>query len=357
MIEAIELIHVQGHVYSLLEFVPGLNIIKGESHEGKSSIARAFEKALRNKPARLNLLSWPSLLPNGKENMEIAIQFSKDEYIKMTKGKNKNQYEVSGYDDPFKALNKDVPEEVQLVTKMNRVNLQSQHEKFFMLQDSPGEVAKKFNKLLDLEIIDTTQSNINSKIKEIESTKKVHNKSLIELKSELSEYDFLDGIEILIDEVDKLSIEIKKAEVREAGIAHIIDEISLVRSRAKIFKEKAKAEKDIKEITVLVEDYKTIDSQLKSLITVSRDITQTENDIVRFNEILVHEDEINECKKLALEIREIDSKVIKIEKLCSSIEEAEKTRDMMNKKAKSLEKERDDLLKSQGICPWCGSQL
>ena len=354
MIEAVEIINGQGHLHSLLEFHPGLNIIKGESHEGKSTIARMMKWALTNRPTDADYLSW---LVDPDESVETAVQFSDDEYIKRTKGKNINQYEVSGYDEPFKALRSDVPDEVSLVTKMDDVNIQSQFDKFFMLNDTPGEVAKKFNKLLDLEIIDTTQGNINSKIREVETTIKVHKRTLAELVMEYEGYDFLDKIEGLINEVDTLSTNFNEMEEEHKGLVHIVIDIDLAREKIKILNRKAKAEKDIKEALSIVEEYKSISSEIEALININEEINQAEYDIEMLGEISIHESEIKECKKLALEIKEIDFERVKLIKLCTDIERMEKTRDMASKKAVAMEKERNALLKSQGICPLCGSRL
>jgi len=264
---------------------------------------------------------------------------------------------VSGYDEPFKALRSDVPDEVSLVTKMGDVNIQSQFDKFFMLNDTPGEVAKKFNKLLDLEIIDTTQGNINSKIREVETTIKVHKRTIAELEMELEGYDFLDKIESLINEVDTLSTKLYEIEKEHKDLVHIVDEIDLAREKINVFKQKAKAEKDIKEALLIVEEYKSISSEIEALITIKRDIEQNEYDIEMLGGISIHESEIKECKKLALEIKEIDFERVKLIKLCTDIERMEKTRDMASKKAVSMEKERNALLKSQGICPLCGAKL
>ena len=43
MIEAVEIINFQPHENTVLEFAPGVNVIKGQSRSGKSSIIRSLE--------------------------------------------------------------------------------------------------------------------------------------------------------------------------------------------------------------------------------------------------------------------------------------------------------------------------
>ena len=78
-----------------------------------------------------------------------------------------NRYIVNKQE--LKALRTNVPTEVRNLTKMNFVNLQKQHEPYFLLNEKPGQVAKKLNELANLQIMDKALQIANSFIRNTES--------------------------------------------------------------------------------------------------------------------------------------------------------------------------------------------
>jgi len=143
-------------------FSPGVNVFVGESDSGKSAIIRALRWLFLNRPTgdafRNNSLK-------GKEFTQVnAIFDPSGTKVSRQRNNKTNAYLVDQIE--YKALRSDVPEEVQSITKMQDENIQSQHEQYFLLDKSPGQVSKELNKVAGLDLMDDALQDINSKIRE-----------------------------------------------------------------------------------------------------------------------------------------------------------------------------------------------
>ena len=137
MIDTIEIENFQSHRHTTVQLSPGVNVIKGRSHSGKSSVMRAIRWALLNQPRGENFVSH---FKGDKEVTSVGIQFDDGRHAtRLRRGGSKNGYESSS--GSFKALRSDVPEEITEITKMEAINVQMQGAPYFMLSETPGKVA------------------------------------------------------------------------------------------------------------------------------------------------------------------------------------------------------------------------
>ena len=90
IIKYVRLKRFQKHDDTKLEFSPGLNIIIGETDNGKSSIVRAIRWLIENKP------SGSKFVQRGCDaNAVVEISFG-DTIIKRVRGKKDNYYLYNG---------------------------------------------------------------------------------------------------------------------------------------------------------------------------------------------------------------------------------------------------------------------
>jgi len=136
-----------------LKFEPGINCIVGPSDKGKSAIFRALTWVTSNKP-RGN-----AHIREGETSCEVRLLVD-GHTISRQRTKSKNTYHLDKKE--FKAFGTETPDEIKDLLKLDEVNFQSQHDAPFWLCNSPGEVAKKLNAVVDLEIIDQVLSTISS---------------------------------------------------------------------------------------------------------------------------------------------------------------------------------------------------
>lgn len=229
-IDSLELFNFESHKATSLDFDPGVNIITGLSGHGKSGIVRGFNWVISNSPSGESMISYSS-----KGICSSGIVFSEDDKgIARSRGgaKKENQYYLTETNETFKALRGKVPEEVSILANMDEVNVQRQKDFYFMLQDSPGQVAKMFNKVSGLEEMDTAMSTINSMYRE----KKKEFDSLVtrgeDLDQRLTDLDWINKadsdfikIETLTGTVEEMEDEVSTVENLLLNISQIQNEI------------------------------------------------------------------------------------------------------------------------------------
>lgn len=160
MIKKVAIQNFQIHKETGLEFTEGMNVIAGSSDNGKSSIIRAIRWVLMNRPTGFAFHTH-----GAKDDTAVCIVFGDNECVTRRKGeKNTGGYHYR--QDTFAALRTDVPPEIQRVLNLSDINIQSQHDPYFLLQDSPGEVAKKLNVVAGLGIIGDTIKNANAVVRQ-----------------------------------------------------------------------------------------------------------------------------------------------------------------------------------------------
>lgn len=355
MIKALEVTNFQGHKYSLLEFDKGVNNIKGTSHNGKSSLIRAIIWALQNKPSGFNFKSWFS---TEKDETRVSIEFDNDAFISRARDKSFNGYDLfSDAESPLEALRTDVPEEIKAISNMGDINIQSQGEKFFMLQETPGNVAKELNKIVGLEIIHDVNKKVSSIINASLSESSRLKSEIEEKKEELKKYNNLAKIEKQINEVALLSSGLKLIMEHHATLEGDIRKIKI--------KQKELAEtKDWLEIELPFNQIKKRQSRLtklrekeEALTSLVNQCNNTVSEIGFTKDIISLEDDVNKAKELFGKVSELKNKHDELKKTYNDVQEVEKSLNFVSDTLKMKIKARTQLLKSNknDFCSKCGA--
>ncbi len=195
MITSIEISYFQGHEYTTLDFPPGVSVIKGTSHCGKSSIIRALRWGLFNRPGGEG---FKSHFAKPKDDVSVGIAFTND-WILRLRGK-ENNYLADGLD--LKALRTDVPDEIKAITQISEINFQSQSDGYFLIGDSPGIAGKKLNKLVGLEIIDEVRTKVNQMVSKLNSKLELTVEEIESTEKKLEDYTHVKKAERLVGRID-----------------------------------------------------------------------------------------------------------------------------------------------------------
>jgi len=205
MISQIQIKNFQAHKDTVLDLSFGINVIAGSSDEGKSSIIRALNWAITNRPSGF---AFKSDFAKDKEDTVVSLLTDDNVKISRVKSKTKNNYILCN--DPksdavvFHALRSDVPEEISDVLCFGEYNIQTQFDPFFLLQGySAGDVAKRLNELCGLTIIDDTLKNIDSSLRESNSELKRIKKTKDELLHSLNEYTTATKQDTILSAIEK----------------------------------------------------------------------------------------------------------------------------------------------------------
>lgn len=268
MINSIQITNFQSHEDTELEFSPGVNVLVGPSDSGKTAIVRALRWLVWNRPQGEAFRSnW-----GGDTEVTLFLNDKFDDYggdiISRSRAKD-NSYSMGkltlGFKDEFKAIRAEVPEEIEQALNLDEINLQQQLDRPFLLDESPGEVAKHFNKIAHLDVIDRGLQNVQRDIRQFDQNISSSESQLESLKEDLVEFDYLEELETKIQRLEQLD-KTRDALLQESDdleecisqIQRVEDELKkydkilglseIVNSTLELFKGKASLMADIGEL-------------------------------------------------------------------------------------------------------------
>ena len=213
MIKSIELKNIQSHENTKIEFDKGINCIVGSSNNGKSAILRGLYWVKYNRPLGIDTLASHWAL-NEKGDLKDAISVKiENDYGTVIRQRTKtdNQYIVN--DKVLSVVKSDVPQEVESVLKLSDTNIQRQLDEPFLLSSTSGEVAKYFNQVVRLDIIDKVLTNAESTRRKTKQEIEHTENQIKDYESKLESFGWLDSVEKLLQKYDR--VKSKNDELQE----------------------------------------------------------------------------------------------------------------------------------------------
>ena len=214
MIQSLKINNIQSHENTQLLFSKGVNVIIGASNQGKSAILRALYWVRNNRPLGIDTLAshW-ALNEKGNLTTPMSVVLTNDNgVVERRRSKDDNQYIVNG--NELNVVKTDVPVQVEETLRLSDTNLQKQLDAPFLLSQTSGEVAKYFNSIVNLDVIDKVLTNVESKRRKTKSDIESTKERVDELEKSLNEYDWIDEVEPLI--ADYMEIDSRYNEAVDA---------------------------------------------------------------------------------------------------------------------------------------------
>lgn len=346
MIEKIELNNFQSHKETVLNLSDGINIIAGSSDSGKSAILRALNWIIYNRPVGDAFIShWADNV-----KCEVVIDGNK---VARIKNKKMNGYILN--DKFLEAIRTDVPDEIITLLNIDDVNIQRQLDAPFLLSDTPGEVARFLNKIINLDVIDKVLFTVDKRKRETNDAFKKVTSEISNLEIDLNKYEFLDGL--------------------ESQINYLLDYYDTYKNKANIFLSLSGTLNDIQNIKNEI-DSLIIDDDMLDMIKECKDIQQNYNvvyekyttinkvinNIVECNKLLdkyssVDEiyNDINDAKNLFEKYKDFSSKFLSIGYNISEYDTINNRLLIVNEELEMYCKEYNDICPD--VCPLCGQPM
>lgn len=350
MINKICIRNFQCHADTTLEFSDGFNIITGSSDNGKSAVVRALNWVINNRPTGF---SFQKEGCSGNTSVELTL---KEGTVTRTRGSKDNFYKLN--DKKFQALKGEVPPEISNILAIPEENIQNQFDPHFMLQMSPGEVARVINEKAP-------------GLKDIDPVLSEANKYVLELSRSIKELD----TRILNKEED-----IK-------NLAWTADASKSLKVVKKLHKELLELREDTEYLQQIVSDYeekselvkktgysKNLEEALRSLKESFNVLTRKKLYLKRLRHISestakcqIKIDSLNKAERLSEDVLSIRKKHDELNKLIKTLRKLENTRisytelyqkkenreDLIKQISAELKKER----KNVKVCPTCKRPL
>jgi exonuclease SbcC len=147
MLERLEIVNYQTHERRRLVLDPHVTTIVGASDAGKSAILRALRWVCTNRPIGTEHIRW------GAEHCRVSLWVD-GQLVRRVRGPNTNEYSLGP--KTFKAFGNDVPPAIVNLLNVGPVNWQGQYDAPFWFSETPGEVSRNLNNIVNLGIIDDT---------------------------------------------------------------------------------------------------------------------------------------------------------------------------------------------------------
>lgn len=345
MIQSLEVNNFQSHKHSELVFHKGVNVIVGPSDSGKSALLRSLKYLLFSKPTGDAFRSkW-----GGDTKVSIVV----DKHVVSRVKAKDNMYVLD--DSEFKAVKSDVPKEIQDVLNVSDLNLQQQIDGPFLINRTPGEVAKFFNHIANFDKIDLSISNIKKWINTLTSTLSVKEQDLLTSTEKLKSFEYLAQFEADLQVVEKLQEKRDTKETEYKALLDITCSIQEVDAELTVYSELIKCEADVDAILELIEKRDVAIEALDNLKLDAGCVFAAQNLITKSDKLLQLEPLIKEIDAVS---EKYDKQLViydELQDLITSIHSVEAQIYVSDRLFDRLHSEFEANMPD--VCPLCNSNL
>ena len=346
MLNKLHIKNFQSHKDSLLEFDKGVNVIVGLSDAGKSAIVRAIRWKLRNRPSGNAFQSYWG----GKTSVEITTGNNT-----IIRAKDKQEEYIIN-DKVLTAFGRNVPEEVSQILNIDEINFEHQKDSFYLLNQSPGEVATHFNKVSNLYKIDTSIKNIKKWKKQSNQSIENYNNLIKENEEKLnSDFNYLKDFENTVIEFEQTQEKINDNENKKQKIQDTIDNIISINKKIETNKAYIKNEKLVTDALDYYATIKQNKEKINNLKEVINNITKIQEEIKDIKYFIEGEKLINQAITIQDKLTETKNKIGRINELTSQVVDTNK--EIKSVRERLLQREEQFKKEFPDTCPLCGTKI
>jgi soluble cytochrome b562 len=160
---------------------------------------RALLWVLTNKPSGASFINWGF---SDSDVCEATVVYDGHVVTRRRSRNGKvNEYVLDG--ESLSGFGVNVPDPVKAVLTLDDTNVELQHSSLFMLNESPPEMARRLNKLTNLEDIDKAFAAVRRMKLENSKSIKAAEEKLEELDDEIDKYSFMEDAGKLVVELEQ----------------------------------------------------------------------------------------------------------------------------------------------------------
>jgi exonuclease SbcC len=366
LIETVELTNFQSHRHVILP-MGDLTVFTGSSNSGKSSVLRALTALVRNDAVG-------DYITHGESFLKVKVTLDCGTAVEWVKGKNENSYRITwpdGRESFFQKVGADVPDEVKAVLKLSpivmeggqkaQVNIHEQLEAPFLIQDTPGHVAKVFGELTSASKLYTAVSEGIKKINRDKATKKVRKGDLEDLETQLESYQLLEQ-QIDLAENARIKLNVAKdIEIQAKNAQAAATEVGIIASQIYTAGERIAELQPI--LAVDFEPIDAISSEIESISGLKKQWDTTQLSLAGLEKVAQALDklsdvpDLDEIEALGQEYAALSLVSGSLTSLNSRISDAEDAVSTLNKGLSSVDKKIQKAYTHLDSCPSCGQDL
>lgn len=216
MIEKLVLNRFQNHLKRVVEFDPHVTTLVGPSDVGKSAVLRALRWVCLNDAGG----AADANIKFGEPGCSVRLAVDGRTIRRVRSKAGENAYYLDGA--VFRAFGNSVPDVIQNLLGVGATNFQEQHDPHFWLSETPGQVSRELNQIVDLGVIDDTLSAAASELRRARSEVEVSEARLLQAQQKKQALAWVVEVdqELACLEAKQATLRIKRD--RAAALRHLI---------------------------------------------------------------------------------------------------------------------------------------
>jgi len=149
---------------------------------------------------------------HGRSKFVLKLKFDKHTLVR-TKGKGVNSYTINGKKLEFDRVTGKgkVPKQVEELLNVGRENFQRQLDSHFWFSDTPGQVSRHLNEMVNLGLIDKSLTHLASEVKKAKGDLELKSETLRDSKSSLQELAWVPEMDFELRSLEALKANRDKA--------------------------------------------------------------------------------------------------------------------------------------------------
>lgn len=343
MINKIKLNDFQSHSDTEIDFSDKVNVIIGKSDSGKTAIIRALDHVINNNP------SGDAFISHGKKQSKVEITVN-DIVIQRLKGK-ENCYYLG--DKELKGFGSKAPDQIQDFFNFTDLNLQSQFDKSFLVSESAGYVSRYLNKIINLDIIDTSLSNIEKMYRSDNRKLNIYKDNKTQLLSDIDSYT---GIEKIGNRINRIAEKLQIIEKENDKVCLISNIISNCNSENDKLFHYESLDRDLKFVMQYFENVSDNEKELEKIDNLSNIVKRAKKANTDLNKYKNIEKELKSLYDVMESQSDLEKSKAELENnknTVSLVKSLNNNLDSCKKKIQDYETELKD--KMPDVCPLCGN--
>ncbi len=351
MITDLEFFFIQAHEHTIIEPSEGVTVIKGPSHTAKSSLIRGLQWLFLNKRTR----GLKSNFVGDDTQYSVGVNFKEGSFINRRRDKTANAYDIPT--DTLDPVGTDLPQEVKDITKMSEINIQAQHDGYFMLNESSGHVGRELNKLVGLDIINVSFKKCDQIITKATTDSAYNEQSIKQAETNLERFKPIDKIETQINEVGKLITEHEDLNNKTENLSLLIKGVIEEQTTLDTLNDFLTIVPKFNEVSEMIIDYNIKKVEAEKLSVLVNEIKEEQETLSSLNEWLEVVPLYEEINVLINQYKMDASLNETLKKLCETIDQEHYTLKTAHHELLESKNNYDLFIKNNPVCPLCGAKM
>ena len=346
MIESVLIRNFQSHKKTDMKLHKGVNVIVGPTDSGKTAIIRALHWLIWNKPSGDAFRStW-----GGDTIVKVWGQLNSNGHVERGINDEGGYYYLHA--KTFKAFGQNVPEEITKALNMSDVNLQQQLDSPFLLSESSGKVAAYFNKVANLDKIDTSRQHVQSQIQATNNSIKYATEQVKSKVLELEQYETLTAFEEELVKVEALEKRKERFNRRVRTLKSLMSDLEIIDITIEEESVKLGAEKQIDSILLKIKQKDALVSERIKLSANIFKLQENERKLGKRKQIIVFEVKVTNLLQKTTATRAFQGQITQFYNLVNKLQAANKRELYIGGKLKQMENTWHKNFPD--VCPLCG---